>query len=353
MCLIDVSNSINNQNGKYYNGGKLLKSGSNFLFTMGSRGSGKSYFYKMLCIKYFLKSGRKFVYMRRFISELDKIKEECFQELNFGNEKDIKGEVNIVVEGYDIFINGEKAGVYVGLSSYNKFKSVNMSEYDLIIFDEYLPEDEKYLKLSDFTYEPTCCLNFYQSVARGYNMPIREEVKFIFISNTINTFNPYSSFFKFDLEIFNGQKFINRDFFSVEVFKNNKINNEILKTAFGRFINTTEYGSYALNNKFMLDNNNLLQTKFERKKPLLYLRLENKTYTLYYQNDNTIVIDKNKEQYKFIEGIYNYNLTFRGGGHIFQQSNYFKHFKALCLQGLVKGSSQEAIHILKNIVGVN
>ncbi len=85
------------------------------------------------------------------------------------------------------------------MSGVTRYKSVNMSDYNYIIFDEFLPEDDNYLKSSkNYHYEVNQILNLFQSVARGRGKAFREDVKVFFLANDVSVLNPYFDFFKID-----------------------------------------------------------------------------------------------------------------------------------------------------------
>lgn len=278
---------------KFYNGDRILKTDANIIFSFGSRGSGKTYFWKSYLLNHFKKTGRKFFIMRRYIEELKVLKDTFFDDIpNNG----------VSIKGFDIYIDDKHCGKYISLSQYTKYKSVNMSMYDYLMFDEILPDDGKYLNKNNYTYEPEVLLNWYQSIARGYDTPIRTDVRFICISNTIKTFNPYSCFYKFDKKLVAGATFINLKFVCVEVYENKEVNKDILESAYGQFIKDTEYGQYALYNKFYQDKNGLLiDYNVNKKYRYITLKMDNKYYTLFKQKNNDLVLVKTNADFNHLK----------------------------------------------------
>ena len=65
---------------EYYNGGHILNNKCFISFILGNRSAGKSYYFKRQLVKRYLKTGRKFIYLRR----LDIDVKECIP--TWGND---------------------------------------------------------------------------------------------------------------------------------------------------------------------------------------------------------------------------------------------------------------------------
>lgn len=309
----------------FYDGEKIYNLTSNFKFVVGNRSSGKTFFYKRKAIDNFIKNGRKFVLMRRYVTEIDIIKENFFKDLElFYNNK-----FSIDVRGYDIFIDEVHCGKFISLSSVSKYKSINMSEYDLIIFDEFIPEDNRYINQNkNFNFEVESCLNIFQTIARGVGKNYREEVKFIFISNTISTSNPYFSYFGIDKLIWNGtKKFYKHKFFSFEVVN---IENSVKSSEFGKFIANTNYGRYAIENEFFLDKNYMLFDKLPKdNKPLFNIEVNDKIFTTF-QSKNHLYISKS-----VVNNCKTFSLSNDGENPCLRGSLYYNILKKMILENRV------------------
>lgn len=294
----------------FYNGNFILKQNTPFNFCLGSRSAGKSFFWKKYCVDNFLEHNRKFIFMRRYYTELEKIKDNLFSDI-----ENAFNDISIAVKGDEIYINDKLAGIYVPLTSVYKYKSVNCEDYDTIVFDEFLPEDNLYLKKNiNYFYEVESCFNFYQTVARGYNQPIRENVKFIFISNTVTTANPYFAYFGIDKLLWQGAKKVKRKSFTLEITNSN--NKVITNSLFGDIIKDSAYGNYALSNDFKDDDTSHLFDRLPQNTTLLYnLHFENKMLGVYIDNDfNYYISDKTNTNCKnvfsiFHDGLYPYFLV--------------------------------------------
>ena len=58
----------------FYNGGELLSKNRLMNFVIGNRGGGKTYHWKVRSIKDFLEHGHQFIWIRRYNTELENIK---------------------------------------------------------------------------------------------------------------------------------------------------------------------------------------------------------------------------------------------------------------------------------------
>lgn len=242
---------------KYYTGDKILNKNKPFNFVIGNRSAGKSFFWKRYCINMWLKKKEKYVYVRRYQADLDMVCPTLFDDMK------IKFPDNeIRVEGDKIYIDNVVAGYAIPVSKFTKYKSVSMEDVTTILFDEFLPEDGRYLGGREKPMlEPELCLNFYQTVGRGYKKPIRENLRFIFIANAVTKNNPYFRYFKIDRELCDDAKFISRTGYTVQIVNQETVTNAIQKTEFGKLISGTRYGEYALTNDYILDETAFIESK--------------------------------------------------------------------------------------------
>lgn len=246
----------------YYNGARIFGSNCWFNASLGNRSIGKSFCFKRYCIRKFLEEKRKFIYIRRRDVELKEAVPVFFDDISI----DFPG-YSLTTKKNNFYLNkveydpesGESeivdvnhCGYFTHLGALPRLKSMPLQDVDTIFFDEFLPDDGRYLRQYDLAYEPQLLLNLYMTVARGVGQPIRPDVKIICAANTTSFYNPYFSFF--GIKLIN-QKVYKRDGMLVEFTLNTKAADEIRQTDFGKVLERTAYGQYALNNQSLLDIN--------------------------------------------------------------------------------------------------
>lgn len=235
----------------FYNGKTALSYGTPFIFTLGTRSIGKTFYWTKRQINRFLKTGRKFGFVKRYKEDLKSVAEKFFDNNAYefpDHTFDADGFSS--ASGGRFVIDGKVAGYGMTLNKANRMKGISMADVDELIFDEFLPEDGIYLPN-----EVGAAFSLYQSVARGYGKAIRPEVRFVFIANHVTLNNPYFRELKIRDMYKPGTKIlVDPDRGWVAEFTNSdEIAKEISETPFGKMIAKTKYGEYAIKAQFYLD----------------------------------------------------------------------------------------------------
>lgn len=218
-------------------------------FLIGNRGGGKTFGFKEWSIKDFKKTGRQFIYMRRFGTEFDDMAQEgsdYFSDIRFKFPND-----ELEIKGDKAYINGEIAGYMIPLSTSTKRKSTNYNRVNKIIFDEFIIDKGVYHYIKN---EVQLFLEFFETVAR-----MRDDVRAIFIANAISIVNPYFLFW--NVKPKNSVGFTVNDHMVIEVYMNQEYVDKKKQTRYGQLIDGTEYGSYAMENKFLRDSDTFIAKK--------------------------------------------------------------------------------------------
>lgn len=231
----------------YYNGNILLTYNALFNFVIGNRGAGKTYWFKKWAINDFLKNGNEFIYLRRYDTEFNEGKKERFFD-------DIASEFpdhSFKVKGYVAYIDDKVAGYFKALSKAKIEKSVPFPNVDKVGYDEFILDTGVYHYLKD---EVMNFLEFYETVAR-----LRDNVRVFFLSNAITLTNPYFLYFRIQPNKKRYQRI--KDDIMVELVANESFIKEKKKTRFGKLIDGTKYGEYAIENSFLRDNDTFVEKK--------------------------------------------------------------------------------------------
>ena len=264
-----------------------------FTFIVGNRGSGKTFSVKRQLLKAFIRRGDQFIYLRRYDKDIQRTAANYFDDV-LPDYPDIKLEYKLG----KFYINDEIAGYPLSLKECTKRKSISFPKVKYIVFDEFINEDRDYLGgITNPDFEPELCLNLFQTVARRKNEPIRDDVRFIFIANVVDTTNPYFDYFKLSpmLQGCNGIR--KRKSIVFETVLNFDIIKHIEKSQFGNLIKGTRYGNYALENKAYLENENFIEEQPQNAIYICALKNNEKYYGLWFGMDNIVYITN-----KHVEG---------------------------------------------------
>lgn len=238
----------------FYDGKRTLTHNCLFNFVVGSRGAGKTFWFKKWAIEDFIKNENQFVYVRRYAKESKKSVKTFFDDIRFlfmGHKLEVKGN--------EFYIDDKVAGYCIVLSTAKIEKSVSYPFVNKICFDEFLIEKGHYKYLPD---EVGSFLNLYETIARPGSGHC--DVTVFFMANAITWTNPYFLYF-------NIKQPTKTDKNGKLIWKNGEILIELTagdgfieakkKTRFGQIIDGTAYGDYSINNKFLLDDNNFIEKK--------------------------------------------------------------------------------------------
>ena len=171
----------------------IMSQPSSIISVVGARGVGKTYG----CFRKLIEDHKRFIYLRRLKSQLDQCSKpegNPFKKLNDDLTLDIKP---FPSGGIVSFRNADKAGelyaVGVALSVVANVRGIDFSDYDYIVFDEFIASvGERPIK-NEFQ----AFLNFYETVNRNRELEGKQPVKCIMLGNANTLVNPYFSSWHF------------------------------------------------------------------------------------------------------------------------------------------------------------
>lgn len=240
----------------YYNFDKLFSFNFLMAFVIGERGVGKTFNAKVAVLKKFLRTGEQFIYLRRYKTELDTALQTFWDDLQGnGYFEDYNLEVKKSKLLTEFTCNKEVCGYAVPLSTSNILKSTAFPKVKTIIFDEFLLDNGsgtyRYLKN-----EVTLMLDIIETVGR------LRDIQIIFLGNALSITNPYFAYFNLDLPYNSEFRTFRDGLIVVNYIRNLEYREAKRNSKFGKLIDGTEYGNYAIDNKMLRDN-----THFIGKKP--------------------------------------------------------------------------------------
>ena len=231
----------------FYNYDRIRSYNAIWNFIISNRGGGKTYGFKMIAIKNFLKNKKKFIYVRRYKTEL------VDRNLFFDDVKHNFPELEFKIQGHTAYINGEVCGYFIALSTSQQKKSISYPDVDLIGFDEFIVDKSA---LRYLTNEVEIALDLYETVNRQRTG--KDKVKMFFMGNNISLVNPYFLFFDCipkSTERFtvakNGQ-------IVIELFTDEDFIREKKQSEFGELTKGTKYAEYSIENKSLRDNDEFI-----------------------------------------------------------------------------------------------
>lgn len=237
--------------------GQILSYNRTFNFVLSQRSGGKSFDAKYKSINRYKKDGRTTIWLRREKTELSKeFRSKFFQDIQFKyplDEFTIK-ETEFGAVGY---INGNEFILFIALSVALKHKSIPFQTVWWVVFDEFItnPSVQRYLSGEVFRF-----MEFWHTVARPYTVlnadgsetQIDPKTRAVFLGNSISIVNPY--FIDFRVMPNKSKEFNVYDKLIVWFWVGVKHAEFMKTTSLGKSIANTDYGDYATDNKFLLDN---------------------------------------------------------------------------------------------------
>lgn len=270
---------------------------------IGNRGGGKTYGFKTWALDDFIKTGKQFIWVRRYGTEIDEMRKTFFDDIASkypaytfsikGNKKSGK-----------IFVDGKVAGYYFALTTSSIAKSSSYPQVDKIIFDEFLIIGNTYKYLND---EVVLLLEFIETIFRDReNDPTAIKPRGVYLlGNNVTIANPY--FLYFNIKPFNKRFYVDKERgLVVEMYSNELFIETKKKSRIGKLTAGTTYAEYSIENKSYLDNDQFIAQRPSNCNFNCAIDYKGKTYGFWldYKNGNMYV------DYKFDPYSYShYSLT--------------------------------------------
>lgn len=242
-------------NNIFYNFDKLFSYNFLMAFVIGERGCGKTFGSKVAMMKRYLKTGEQFIYLRRYKTELDTALATFWNDLidnDYFPEHDLRVRKSKMLTEFTC--DGKICGYAVPLSTANILKSTAFPKVKTIIFDEFLLDTAgtyRYLKN-----EVTMMLDVIETVGR------LRDIQVIFLGNALNVhLSPYFAYFNLELPYNSEFKTFNDGLIVVNYIKNLAYRKAKKQSKFGKLIENTEYGRYAIDNEVLRESKDFIEKK--------------------------------------------------------------------------------------------
>ena len=265
----------------YYDLTKILSYNAFLNFVIGARGCGKTYTTTKFVINKFIKNKEEFTYVRRYKSDLKKSVPQFFSAIN-KNEEFPKHD--LTVKGDLFYCDDKVCGYALPLSTAQNLKSSNFSNVKYIIFDEFIPEgNTKYLKN-----EVEVFLGIIETISRTRNVVV------ICLANAITMINDYFIYFNINsLPYNNSVKTYKDGLIAIEYVDSKQYTDFKKETSFGKLINNTPFGNYAMDNEFRLDSESFIRKKKGTSKYFFGIQYKGFKYGVWIDNKNSEIVLSN------------------------------------------------------------
>lgn len=267
-------------NSIYYSIDNVLSYNALLNFIIGERGVGKSYSAKKYVTNHFIKKHKQFVYIRRYKSEIKKAMgkngENKFFEQILKEFPDYKLTNNCDT----MFVNGKVAGYAIPLSVANILKSASFENVDTIIFDEFIIDKGNYHYLQN---EIEQMLDIIETIAR------LRDIRVLFLGNAISITNPYFTYFDLSLPYNSDIKTFKDGLILVNYIKNEEYRTIKKETRFGKLIEGTSYGKYAIDNEFLRDSKAFIKKKDSNCRFYFILYIDSKNFGIWLDYKNGLM----------------------------------------------------------------
>ena len=245
-------------NSYYYDKGELLSRGMFFNLVVGNRGGGKTFNFKEWGIDDARKTGRQFVWLRRYGTEIEQMKKNFFDDVRKDYPK-IKFEVKGSKKTGVFIADGIVIGHYFALTTSAIAKSSSYPLVDKIIFDEFLIIGNTYRYLND---EVVLLLEFIETIFRDReNQPDAVKPRGVYLlGNNVTVANPY--FLYFGIKPFKQKFYVDKERgICVQQYSNEAFIEAKKKSKIGKLTAGTTYADYSIENKAYLDNDKFIAKK--------------------------------------------------------------------------------------------
>ena len=339
---------------EFYNGNRLLTMKDidgetpEIFIVDGNRSAGKSFFFKELLVKHFLKRGEKFIILARQGNEINGTIEAFFKDIVEVKFPDITYSGEWVCDQLfqKIYINDKHAGYCIALNQADKIKKKSTMFVDAaaIFFDEF--QTDRYC-----TDEVNKFISIHISIARGGGKHTRY-VPVYMCSNHVSILNPYYIVFGIYKRWIPQQYFFMRGPGWVFEFTfNEEAATKIIQTGFGKAVASSTYMQHATQNSSLLDNCNFVCKVKGDKRIFTVLIRDGKEFGVWNVNDDVLYVSSKTEPN------WPFKLTFKTSDHnvsrILQKKGdyYAKAMRDMFNQGRMRFESLEAKDAFLDFIG--
>lgn len=261
----------------FYNPDRIISYNALLNIIIGERGVGKTYGFKKFVVNRFLNKHKQFAYIRRYDTDLEasvgstndnKFFEQIRKEFPNSEFKISKSK-----KVRKLYIDNKLCGYALPLSAADSLKSSSYENVDTIIYDEFLLKEgssQHYLRN-----EPEIILDLIETIGR------LRDIRIYCLGNAISSTGPLMAYFDLTLPYNTDIKTFKDGTIAVEYIKNEKYREVKKASRFGKLIDGTKYGKYAIDNEFLTDSKAFIKKKDKFAKFYFILYVNGRQYGIW------------------------------------------------------------------------
>lgn len=341
----------------FYDGTKLLslrdinRKRPEIYISTTNRNAGKTTFFNRMLMNKFVKRKEKFCLVYRYNYELDDCGSKFFKSIGklFFNNHEVHSKMHSDKTYAEIYFDGDLCGYGVSLNKSNEIKKCShlLSDTKYMLFDEFQPENNRYLKG-----EVKALMSIHTSLAREEG----KQVKYLplyMISNTVSIANPYFLAMGITNLLRSNTKYLRGDGFVLEQSYYEDVANMQLESGFNRALSSDSYVAYASQNVYLNDNTTFIDKPSGASRYICTI-VSDKNYSIrYYVDIGLYFMDKtydrdNKTQISFETKNHNSNTILATAS-----SNYGRMLKELFEKGMIRFSNYECKNVFITLLKYN
>lgn len=261
----------------FYNPSRIISYNALLNLVIGERGCGKTFGFKTYAVKRFLNKGKQFAYIRRYDTDLEesvgRTNDNKFFEQIRSEFPDSEFKITKSKKVRRLYINGKICGYALPLSSADSLKSSTYENVDTIIYDEFMLKEgssQHYLRN-----EPEIILDLIETIGR------LRDIRIYCLGNAISSTCPLMAYFDLTLPYNTDIKVFKEGTIAVEYIRNEKYREVKKASRFGKLIEGTKYGKYAIDNEFLTDSKAFIKKKDKNAKFYFILIVNGKNYGIW------------------------------------------------------------------------
>lgn len=264
----------------WYDKQQLLSHNKIMNMVLSNRGGGKTFHFTRWSIDDYKKNKKQCVWVRRYQTEID---EMLLNGKFFDAVREYYPNDELTIEGNTGLINGEVFIYFIALSTSRQLKSNNYPFVNKIIFDEFIIDKGRITYLKS---EVEVFLDLYETVAR-----LRDNVRAVLLANSVTIVNPYFLFWNIKPDT--SKRFTVQGQVCVELFTDADFIAQKQQTRFGQLVSGTRYSDYAIENKWLLDNEMFIEEKTQKAEFMLGMKYNGIMYGFWVDyNANRIYVNR-------------------------------------------------------------